>query len=88
MSNKSTQPQAGKKETDKPDARTAKAVIPDRSNKTEVTLKAITRAVPLPPQKKRDEGLAHEITDWTKWVKENPQKACRLVKEWFDAEEG
>ncbi|MBF0565395.1 MAG: hypothetical protein HQK89_09140 [Nitrospirae bacterium] len=98
MSNNSMKPEARKQQArntdankpdaNKPDARAAEVIIPDKSNKTEITLKAFIRALPLPPQKKRDEGLAREITDWSKWVKENPQKASSLVKEWFDKEEG
>ncbi|MBF0564001.1 MAG: hypothetical protein HQK89_02030 [Nitrospirae bacterium] len=64
-----------------------RVLLPDKSGKLEVTLKSILRGVPLPPQKTKDEGLASEIRDWTKWVKENPQQASRLIKEWFDVEE-
>ncbi|MBF0464823.1 MAG: hypothetical protein HQK88_10485 [Nitrospirae bacterium] len=39
-----------------------------------------------PPAKVKSQ-MKDELADWSKWIKDNPSKAAKIVRQWLESEE-
>ncbi|MEO5356620.1 MAG: hypothetical protein H7844_04900 [Nitrospirae bacterium YQR-1] len=42
---------------------------------------------PVKPPAKAMSHMTQELGDWSKWIKDNPKKASKIIREWLEHEE-
>ncbi|MBF0518350.1 MAG: hypothetical protein HQK92_01350 [Nitrospirae bacterium] len=61
-------------------------VVPKTVKLSDIKLTSDKEAPVRVPAKTKPK-MTEELADWSKWIKDNPSKAAKIVRQWLESEE-
>ena len=61
-------------------------IVPKSGKLMDIKLKDDGQRAAKPPANAKSQ-MTQELSDWSKWIKDNPKKASKIIREWLEHEE-